>query len=156
MNLGKPFVLLVAVQLAAMTLLIPDSPAIAQTSPSSSVSWLTSCVWESKGDYSRGAALLVNGTRYVCANLRNPDWQPAGVTWVRVDLVGTDLVLARPSSPGFCARTNNGQYSPGATLNVSGETARCATTFDSRFSAAGVGWVDVRPLRGDDFVPRIH
>ena len=68
------------------------------------------------------------------------------MTWVRVELVGNDFVLSSQSATGLCERKNNtaynGEYSPGAVLNVSNEMARCATVFDK--SSSGKLW----PVRG--------
>ena len=82
-----------------------------------------------------------------------------------MDLVGNgnDFVLLNPPNSGLCEIRNlvnvpnpNGQYSRGSALNLSGEVAHCATVFDDNLNPAGVAWIDVRLLQGDDFVIRIH
>jgi hypothetical protein len=155
MSLTKRGALAVTVCAYVLSLSFPSPAVTAQTR--NRPTWPVFCSREPRGEYSRGAVLLVAGSRYACAKVRNSDWQPGGVTWVRVELVGNDFVLSSPSARGLCERSNpKGEYSPGAVLNESGEVARCATVFDGSFNPAGVSWIDVTLLQGDDFVIRIH
>ena len=100
--------------------------------------------------------VLDRGARYVCANVRSKEWEPAGVAWVHVDARGNDFILSGPSIRGECERTENRRYSQGAVLNVAGEVARCATVFDAGFRPIGAAWIDVTLLSEDAFVARIH
>jgi hypothetical protein len=155
--------LVVTVAVALLGLSLRFQTAMGQTRNPST--WPVNCARQPNGQYSRGAILLVGGLRYACANVRNPEWQSAGVTWVRVDPTPnvTDFVLLNPPNSGRCEIRNlvnvpnsNGEYSRGAALNLLGEVARCATVFDDNLNPAGVAWIDVRLLQGDDFLIRIH
>ena len=97
------------VVVCAMGLALPFLlPTISAQTPNPSrviPTWPVNCSLEAKGEYSRGAVLLNSGLRYVCANVRSKEWQPIGVTWVRVELLGNDLVLSGGSAPGLCERS---------------------------------------------------
>src|SRR5438105_2978945 len=98
--------LFVAACVIALAPACPDSNAQTPGIPVASLTRPINCAGPN-GEYSRGAVLLNEGSRYVCANVRSRDWQPVGVTWVRVEVLGNELVLSPPLAPGLCERTEN-------------------------------------------------
>src|SRR6185436_8280534 len=110
MTQPKRAALVVAVFVFALASLFPSTVLKAQTNISpASFTWATNCKGPN-GEYSRGAVLQNAGFRYVCVNVRSREWTSVGVTWVRVEVLGSELVLSRSSAPVLCERTENGRY----------------------------------------------
>lgn len=154
MNPKKRVALIVALSVIALAVAFLSTTMTAQTTRV--IPTPLNCSIKGQGEYSRGAVVLDRGARYVCANVRSKEWEPAGVAWGHVDARGNDFILSGPSIRGECERTENRRYSQGAVLNVAGEVARCATVFDAGLRPIGAAWIDVTLFSDDAFVVRVR